>query len=442
MPRYAHRVWPALLLVSGLAVDASAQAPTLSDETAAEPRSVERVAFDWDRSVESLRVLDLDGREIDAEVEAREASGRISLSVPSQAPFVVKGDEVETRRLTSEERQVLPGGLFLPATSATDEVIIPPGLGISPLPPLPPRPSTWLRLTVVASPAPATWNPLNGSYHTRLSFGVYPSDDQHFSPDQPLEQPIEIRVRLRGLTTREVVPPLLIEAPGLANEQSLMLDFMPSTATPTLEVNSTLSDVNLALEALPRLEVRPQSTSMVGLGLARMAINVEQVSPHGEPLRATRPTRVAVTVAGPATPDPSELRIEPDASMASLELRSSGLAPLTVSAVAGSLRGEATIQQRVPWGPILAALLGGALGGFGRRFVKGAPKAPTPLRLLEGIIVALIAYVAGVLGVGYLALPMAVVATEAGAFLSGALSGFIGVNVLERLQAKLSPQAG
>jgi hypothetical protein len=444
MPRHAHRCWPLFIMATGLAVaGAWAQEPPVADQATAPRQPVERIDLDWDRSLDSLRVRDLEGRELDAEVEPlRQEPGRINLIVPTQGPFVVKSDEVETRRLTSEARQVLPGGLFLPSTGEAAEVVVPPGLGVTPLPPLPPRPPTWLRLTAVASPIPATWNPLSGTYHTELSFGVHSSDEDRFAPGQALEHPIEVRVRLRGLTTREALPPLSIEAPGLANERSLVLDFLPSTPSPTLEVRSTLSDVNLELEALPRLEVRPESTSMVGLGLARMAINVEQVAPHGEPLRVTGPTRIALTVDGPATLDPSELRLDPDQSMASFDLRSSGLAPLTVTAVAGSLRGEATIQQRVPWGPVIAALFGGALGGFGRRFVKGARKSPTALRLLEGVIVALIAYVAGVLGVGYLALPMAVVATEAGAFLTGALSGFIGVNVLERLQGKASPQAG
>lgn len=442
MSRHAYRFWSLLIVATSLAV-AEAWAQELPHANQATPprQPVEQVSFGWDRSVESLRVLDLEGREISAEVEPRQEPGQINLKVPTQSPFVVKSDEVETRRLTSDERQVLPGGLFLPSTGKDAEVVVPPGLGITPLPPLPPRPSTWLRLTAVANPIPATWNPLSGTYHTELIFGVHPSSDR-LAPDLDLEHPIEVRVRLRGLTTRETLSPLLIEAPGLANERSLVLDFLPSTPSPTLEVRSTLSDVDLELEALPRLEVRPESTSMVGLGLARMTINVEQVAPHGAPLRVIRPTRIALTIDGPATADPSELRLEPDHSMTSFDLRSSGLEPLTVTAVAGSLRGEATIQQRIPWGPVIAALCGGALGGYGRRFVKGARKSPTALRLLEGVIVALIAYVAGVLGVGYLALPMAVVATEAGAFLTGALSGFIGVNVLERLPRRASSPAG
>jgi len=57
-------------------------------------------------------------------------------------------------------------------------------------------------------------------------------------------------------------------------------------------------------------------------------------------------------------------------------------------------------------------------------------------RVFEGVIAGLVAFVAGVLGVGYLHLPPPIVATEAGAFLVSALAGFAGVSVLETLGAK------
>jgi hypothetical protein len=59
-------------------------------------------------------------------------------------------------------------------------------------------------------------------------------------------------------------------------------------------------------------------------------------------------------------------------------------------------------------------------------------------RATEGVVVGLIAFVAGVLGVGYLKLPPAIIATEAGAFLVAALAGFVGVTLLERMS---SPKA-
>lgn len=438
MSRHAHPFWHTLIIATtGLVAAAVAwsQEPISTDPATQTLQRVspdERIRLDWDRGVDNLKITDLEGRDITAEAQPRQEPNQVSLAPPQRQPFVVKSEQIETRRLMSEERQPLPDGLFIPPTDEVPEVIVPPGMGGTPLPPLPPRPASWLRLTLAASPMPATWNPLSGTYHTELSFGVHPSDDL-LDPAFDLERPVEVRVGLRGLTANPAPPPLRIEAPGLAHEKTMVLDFLPSTPTPTLEVRSTLSDVDLELEALPRLEVRPESTSMVGFGLARMAVGIEQVAPHGAPLRATHPTLIALTVDGPATPDPHELRLEPDQSKASFNLRSSGLAPLTITAAAGNVSGQAIIEQHVPWGPIIAALAGGALGGFGRRFVKGARRAQTTRRLLEGVIVALIAYVAAVLGIGYLGLPAPVAATEAGAFLTGALTGFIGVNVLEIL---------
>jgi hypothetical protein len=101
--------------------------------------------------------------------------------------------------------------------------------------------------------------------------------------------------------------------------------------------------------------------------------------------------------------------------------------------------GHARVHQRFPTGTLAAALLGGALGGLARRFVKGARRSLTGRRIAEGLVVASIAFVAGVLGVGQLGLPAAVVATEAGAFLTGALTGFAGVSAIEALTKKAAP---
>jgi hypothetical protein len=78
------------------------------------------------------------------------------------------------------------------------------------------------------------------------------------------------------------------------------------------------------------------------------------------------------------------------------------------------------------------------LGGFSRRFRRQATANSSIARITEGLVVAIIAYVAGVLGVGYLGLPVAVVSTEAGAFLTGALTGFVGVTVIEALSKRLT----
>ena len=116
--------------------------------------------------------------------------------------------------------------------------------------------------------------------------------------------------------------------------------------------------------------------------------------------------------------------------------------PLRVSAMIGGQTATAVVRQHFPYGPLVAALLGGLLGGFARRWVKGARRDANARHLAEGAVVALVAFIAAVLGVGYLDLPQAIAATEAGAFLTGALCGFAGVVVLSKLsRTKAEPAA-
>jgi hypothetical protein len=390
-----------------------------SDATPTPPQALpdERVRLDWDREVEQLRITDLEGRDITDQVRPRRDQEQISLAIPPQQPFVVKSEQIDTLRVTTEERLTLPGGLVIPAATRPEdeeEAV-----------------SDWLRLTLTTSPVPASWDDQAQAYHTELSFGLHAADDR--LDLITLERPVVVRVGFAGLEALEALPPLRVEAPGLEHEQTVSLRFVPRTSQPMLRVRSTISDVDLELEALPRLELRPAASSMTGLGLARQNVTLVQLEPHGVPRPAEQPTDISLTADGGGRLESSRLRLDQQEFTATFGLHSSGLAPVTITAFAGGLSATTTIEQHFPWGPVLAALGGGALGGIGRRFVKGARRSLTGRRLVEGVIVASVAYVAGVLGVGYLALPMAVVATEAGAFLTGVLSGFIGVNVLETL---------
>ncbi|MCE9682623.1 TIGR04086 family membrane protein [Halomonas alkalisoli] len=427
MTLHLNANWRTIIFLSLLALAAGASAPPSSAD--------ERLLLDWDQAVERLRVTDLQGREITELTQPRQEQGRISVAVPESRAFVIKGDEIETLRVTSDEPLILPNGLVIPLPSpdteteaeTADRAVDEPS----------PLTAAWLRLTLAASPIPAVWNPLSGAYHTELIFGLQPSEERLITGLE-LEHPVEVRIRLRGLTIQDTLPPLRIDGPGLAHEQTLRLSFLPSTPNPTLEVRSTISDVNLELEVLPRLELRPASRRVLGLGLESVEVTLVRVAPHGMPLPTEQHTDVALTLDGGGRIETGAVHFAPGQATSSFSLRSSGLAPITVSAFTGSLSSETVIQQQFPWGPILAALFGGALGGYGRRFIKGARQALTRRRLVEGLLVASIAYVAGVLGVGYLGLPGAAVATEAGAFLTGALTGFIGVNVLEALSSSSS----
>lgn len=391
-----------------------------------------RLLLDWQKSAESLRVTTLQGRDITGEAEPRQAQDKVSLAVSPGHPFVVKDEQVETLVLSSEEPRVLPGGLVMPDIPST-----PPASGSSPDGGLI---ASWIRLTLVPSPVPAFWNEETGAYHTDLNFGLRVPDAQHDTIS--LDSPVTVRLGFAGLEALEDIPTLTLKATGLAHEKSVPLHFIPRTPRPTVRVRSTLSDVDLQIEALPRLAVRPAASSLMGLGLATQEVTIVQLAPHGVPLPADVATDIDVTLTGGGHLDSGRLRLDPEASATAFTLRSQGLAPITITAFASGMRGSATIEQHIPWGPAIAALVGGALGGFARRFVKGTRKRQASRRLLEGVVVASIAYVAGVLGVGYLALPVAVVASEAGAFLTGALTGFLGVTVLETLSRQRARPKG
>lgn len=426
-----------LLFVTGLSL-AMTTWPQAPSSAAAEPPPREasaptRLLFDWKGEAESLRVTTLEGRDITAEAQPREEADRVSLAVSRDQPLILKDADITTLSLRSEERQVLPGGLVLPDIRDSET----PAAGG--------RPSggelvaSWVRLTLASSPIPAVWNEATRAYHTDLSFGLRAPNAQGGEP--MLSSPVTVKLGFSGLEPLERVPPLTLEATGLAHEKSVPLRFIPRLPQPIVRVRSTLSDVDLAIEALPRLEVRPAVSHFMGLGLATQEVSVVRLAPHGVPLPAETAIDIDVTLTGGGHLASGRLRLAPKASSTAFTLRSQGLDPITVTAFAGGMRGSATIEQRIPWGPVMAALGGGALGGFARRFVKGARRRQAPRRLLEGVVVASIAYVAGVLGVGYLALPTAVVASEAGAFLTGALTGFLGVSVLETLSRQRSRSA-
>ena len=373
-----------------------------------------------DRSVnpaQRIQVTDPEGREITEETRAQVRDGAVVLAPPANRPFIVRLEQVERMALPVDQARVaLPGGLVMPGPRGT----------------LP----AWSQVTVGASPSPAVWDEARRRYTTRLWFGLRASD--HASPDLVPDRPVAVRLDFLGLNA-EPVEALQLERPGLEYERPVDLHFMPTTASPTLQVRSNLTSVDVALEVLPRLELRPVHLAVPGLGLGTVNVVVAHVLPYGDSAPATRDVPVSLTIDGGALLDQPSVVIREGDTQAQFTLRSSGLGEVTVRARAGALSDSTTIQQTFPLFPLLAGLFGGGLGGFARSFMPRARRRSTPRRVLEGLVVASIAYVAAVLGVAQLGLPAVGAATEAGAFLTGALAGFIGVAVIEQLTRGTSP---
>jgi hypothetical protein len=342
-------------------------------------------------------------------------------------PFIAKPRRVEAVELSDAQRAVLPGGFVVPlpqgSSGATGDA-----LGVK---------LVWFRITASASPLPAPWDERVEAYTTALSVGLKAPADA----PEGLKPPTGVPVKLLfdGASAADI-PPLSLEEPGIDHERSVALQFRPSGPSSQLLLRSSISDVNIELRALPRLAVRPTSSQVLGLGLETVEVNVERIAPHGAGLVVSDNVPVLLQVDSRARLAPSTPRIAAGESRTVFTLRSSGVGALHIQANAGGQSGTATIERRFPVGPLVGVLVGGGLGGFARRFVKGARRSAHRRRVLEGLSVSLVAFVAGVFGINSIeALPAELVATEAGAFLVGALSGFTGVSVLEWLSRRKAP---
>ncbi|TVR54541.1 MAG: hypothetical protein EA425_01705 [Puniceicoccaceae bacterium] len=388
--------------------------PSLEIERIEKPVSLPpalRTSLQRGDATQRLRVTDTAGQEITEQTRARFDDAAVVLAAPRAEPFIVRLDHVEQVALPRDGQRIpLPGGMVLPGAAGEREM--------------------WLQLTFGASPIPVVWDPDQRRYRTKLWFGLRASD--HAPGDLASPEPVPVRINFVGLTAEEVAP-LRLERPGLDHEQGLEFHFLPTTEKPTLQIRSSLTDVDLDLDVPPRVELRPVHRQIPGLGLGKTDVVVAHLLPHGPAIAVDQPLSVTLSIDGRATPESTRVEIPAGQSETRFLLRSSGLGPVTVRVSAAGFSDSVRLHQYLPLAPPVAALLGGMLGGFARSFLPKARRRAAGRRVLEGLVVAMIVFVAAVLGVAAFGLPPAIAGTEAGAFLTGALAGFCGVILLEKL---------
>ncbi len=362
----------------------------------------------WKGDLNQTRITDLAGNDIASYLVPKSEGGVMTLAQPTR-PFIIKSKTPALVRLVEHADTVLPGGLVV-ATNGSEATS-----------------AVWFRLVCSLSPRPAPWNEGEADYVTQMKFAVSPTAGSPASVTLPA--PVTVSLEFDGMVAKDV-PDFTITQAGLEYQKTVELRFRPSTSQPKLKVRSTISDSDVMIEALPHLELRPDRTEFLGFGLESLPITVAQVNPDGEPSSVAAPTAVDVQVQGSARREGNDVVIPAGVARVAFRLRSAGLGKVAVRAMVGALGASTEVTAKFPLSPLLAALLGGAVGGWSRRWLKRARKRSALRHVVEGVVVGAVAFVAGVLGVGYVNLPTAIVATEAGAFLTAVLCGFVGVTVL------------
>lgn len=428
------RIVVAVLALAASAAGAASQAPQGPESIrrlapALGPQSVELSRMAVERRADRSLVLDASDapQKLDvADFEALDASGRkLALTKTADGKFSVAeaADQwVFVRPKVPAELRVVPGRQWLP------------GFGLSPA-------AGGREPAVVASyvefaTAPIAWDVERDSYRLLAQIGVAQADD--LTRTGKLEPRAEIRIAYEGITGAEPAA-LAIDELGIAGERPIELVFRKvSSATPRLVLRSSLSgEQPFALEVASRIALDVAADAVLGFGLESVRVTAQAVAPNGALFTFASPTELLVRGERLLIEDADALQLPADGRTVAFTARSKWLGVGRVVASArtssGELHGSASLEQRAPWFQLCVALAGGALGGFARRFLKGARKDRDARHVLEGLTVGAVAFVAGVLGVGFSLLPSAIVATLAGAFLTGVLAGFAGVVVLERL---------
>lgn len=361
---------------------------------------------------ETLEIRDSKGRVLEQSVST--LSDRIRLDAAATETLIASPKELVTLDLTSR-RAALPGGLIQPDRRKSAA----------------PGETVWFRPTASASPVPAVWVPEQEHYRTHLLLGLQSSSGD--SGQQP-ERPVVMRLGFRGMDAKPVDPVTLSKV-GVEHDQRVPLAFRLTTARPVVELRTDIGRYDLRLKVVPRLEVRPDAASMSGLGLETMGITVVRYGPDGNEFPVSEPTEVFVETSG-ARKTTERVVIPEGQAHADFRIRSSGLGASRIRASVGGLEGADTVHQQFPYLPVGASVLGGALGGFCRRFRSKGTGSRDFMRVLEGVLVSVVGYAVSVLGILQLGVPPAIAATEAGAFVTGVITGFLGVSVIERLTGR------
>ena len=183
------------------------------------------------------------------------------------------------------------------------------------------------------------------------------------------------------------------------------------------------------------LKLSLPSTELPGFGVGSAELTVSLLGRDGFPIAASKPIDVQLT--SRRLRQPAQVTIETGKSVATVDVRTMGYGADEISAQSGGFRAALPVKLNFPVAATVAAIVGGALGGV-TRFLRNKRKGSSLLmrRVLEGMLVGLIIVGAAWTGLVSVDVSTGILGTPFGAFVLGALSGYLGCVVLDKVAKK------
>ena len=357
-----------------------------------------------------LRLLDATEKEVPV---TRTADGALKAEIDPQRGYILKPPPRKRVTLSKE-------GLHFPARYVTFSPTGATNLG-----------GLFLRPAVV----PLTWNEEVRAYSTELFVGYEFADGREIT----LPVPRTVTFFAEGANARIQADTVTVTQSGGPGYQRVVLSTNQIEGeTHFIARVSAVDELKTGVRVLREpggLKLSLASAELPAFGVGTDVLTVSLFARDGFSFAARTPIEVQLTSRG--LRQPPVVTIEPGQSSVRAEVRSTGYGAGEIVAQSGVFRATLPVTLVAPVGAIVASLLGGGIGGVAR-FLRNRRKGASLFgrRVIEGMLVGLI--LVGAMWAGLVAVDVStgVLGTSFGAFVLGALSGYLGCIVLDRVAKK------
>ena len=357
--------------------------------------------------VRDLRLYDPAGKEV---AVTRSADGRMRADVDPNKSYVLAPPATERKPLTKE-------GAHLPARYLTFAPGGATNLG-----------GLFLRPAVV----PLTWDEQIKAYATELLVG-YEFED---GAERPLAAPKTVAFFAEGANARIRESTVTITSSGSPGYKRVVLSTGEVEGETRFTARASAVDELKSSVTVRRepgaIALSLPSTELPAFGVGSGELTVSLLGRDGLALAA--PQSVEVQLSSRRLRQPASVVIEQGKSTARADVRTTGYGSDEIVARSGSLRAVLPVRLVFPVAALVAAIVGGLLGGGARYLRNRRKRGPLLLRrVVEGTLVGLI--VVGAVWTGLVSVDVStgILGTPFGAFVLAALAGYLGCVLLDRI---------